>query len=145
MPRESGKTFSTNLVSDMMLISGRLLFEKFKLYQEVFMSMRIQDALSNCCEGAKTFASEAAAWFGKTVTAIGAFIADSAQKVSDFVKPHFENLKTFVQQNKESIIIASIAFAVGAIATAIVTQVFCRGTGNSGSTSATTSTSAATV
>ena len=103
--------------------------------------MRIQDAFSNCCEGIKDFASSAVAWIGKTVTAAGVFISESAKKVAEFVKPHFENLKTFVQENKQSIIIATVAFAVGAILTAIITQVFCKGTSNP----VTTSTTAATV
>jgi phage-related protein len=90
--------------------------------------MRIQDACSNCCAGIKEFASNTASWIGKTVTATGAFIAESAEKVAEFVKPYFENLKTFCQENKESILVAAIAFTLGAIAYAIINQVFCRGT-----------------
>jgi hypothetical protein len=129
----------------MMIISGRFLFKKFKLYlyQEVFMSMRIQDAFTNCCEGVKVFASETGAWIGKIVSAIGEFISDGVRKSAEFIKPHFEHLKTFAQENKQSIIIASIAFAIGAVATAIITQVFCRGTGTGVTT--TSSTTAATV
>lgn len=89
------------------------------------MSMRIQDALSNCCEGMKDFASSAATWIGKTVSTVSSFIADTAGKVAEFVKPHFQNLKTFAQENKQPIIIAAIALAVGAILTTIVTNVFC--------------------
>ncbi len=63
--------------------------------------MRIQDALSNCCEGIKEFASAAANWIGKTVSATGAFIAEIAAKVAEFVKPHFEHLKTFAQEHKD--------------------------------------------
>lgn len=92
------------------------------------MSMRIQDALSNCCGGIKNFVSAPACWIGKTVTATGAYIAEVATKVAEFVKPHFENLKTFAQENRQSIIIATVAFTVGAIATAVITNVFCRGT-----------------
>ncbi len=87
--------------------------------------MRIQDALSNCCEGMKDFASSAATWIGKTVSAVGSFIAETAGKVAEFVKPHFQNLRTFAQENKQPIIIAAIAFAVGAILTTIVNNVFC--------------------
>jgi hypothetical protein len=100
--------------------------------------MRIQDALSNCCDGAKSFASGAVEWMSKAVTATGAFIGDSARKVADFAKPHFENLKTFAQQNRESLVIGTIGVAIGAVVTAIIAQVFCRGTGTpvTGSTTA---------
>ena len=107
------------------------------------MSMRIQDAFTNCCDGVKIFASEAGNWISGTASTIAKFVGESVQKVAEFIKPHFENLKTFSQENKQSIIIASIAFAIGAVATAIITQVFCRGTGNAVTT--TSSTSAATV
>jgi len=102
------------------------------------MSMRIQDALSNCCEGIKEFASSAASWVGRTVSATGTFIGETASKVAEFVKPHFEHVKTFAQENRQSLIIAGFAFAVGAIATAIVTNVFCRGTAPASSSAATT-------
>ena len=92
------------------------------------MTMRIQDALSNCCEGIKDFASSAASWIGKTVSAIGSYLAEMAAKVAQFVKPHFEQLKTFAQENKQSIIIASIAFAIGAVLTTIINNVFCSST-----------------
>ncbi len=100
--------------------------------------MRIQDAFTNCCDGIKGFASEAGSWIAKTVSTAAEFLGESARKVGEFVKPHFENLKTFAQENKQSIVIAAIAFAIGAIGTAILTQVFCRGT----VTGATTSSSA---
>jgi hypothetical protein len=102
------------------------------------MSMRIQDALSNCCEGIKDFASSTASWIGKTVTATGAFFTESATKVAEFVKPHFENIKTFAQENQQSIVIAAAAFTIGAIATAVITNVFCRGTNTTPATSSTT-------
>ncbi len=110
------------------------------------MSMRIQDALSNCCEGFKDFASSAVSWIGKTVTATGSFIVEGASKVAEFVKPHFEHIKTFAQENRQSILIAAIGFTVGAIASAVVTNVFCRGTGaNPASTAATSAIPATTV
>src|SRR5690349_6838521 len=90
--------------------------------------MRIQDALSNCCEGIKEFASTAATWISKTVSNIGSYLADMAAKVAQFVKPHFEQLRTFVQENQQSILIASIAFAVGAVLTVIINNVFCSNT-----------------
>jgi hypothetical protein len=104
------------------------------------MSMRIQEAFSNCCEGIKDLASATACWIGKTVTATGAFIAEVAHKVAEFVKPHFENIKTFAQENKQSIIIAAVAFTFGAIATAIITNVFCRGTNATSSGASSSST-----
>lgn len=90
------------------------------------MSMRIQDALTNCCGGIKDFASSAVTWIGKTVSAIGSFLADMAAKVAQFVRPYFEQLKNFAQNNQQPIIIASIAFAIGAVLTAIINSVFCR-------------------
>lgn len=110
------------------------------------MSMRVQDALSQGCEGVKNFASSAATWFGKTVSAAGTFIADFMSKVAEFVKPHFENLKTFVHENKHNIILATVGFAVGAILATIIANVFCKETGASQTQSSTAvSSSAATV
>lgn len=99
------------------------------------MSMRIQDTCSNCCEGIKDFASNTASWLSKTVSNIGAFIVEGAEKVAECVKPHFENLKTFCQENKESILIAAVAFVLGAVAYAIINNVFCRGTNTPPATS----------
>lgn len=92
------------------------------------MSMRIQDAFSNCCEGIKDFTSTAATWIGKTVTATGSFVIEGASKVAEYVKPHFEHIKNFAQENKQSIVIAAIAFTVGAVATSVVNHIFSRGT-----------------
>jgi hypothetical protein len=103
--------------------------------------MRIQDAFSNCCEGIKEFAFSAASWIGKTVTATGSFLVEGTHKVAEFVKPHFENLKTFAQENKESLVIATVACTIGAILTAIISNVFYRGTNTTPTSS---STSAAT-
>jgi hypothetical protein len=75
--------------------------------------MRIQDGLSNCCKGIKDFASSAVNWIGKTVTAAGSFIAERAAKIAEFVKPHFEHLKTFVHENKQPLTIAGVAVAAG--------------------------------
>jgi len=92
------------------------------------MSMRIQEAFSNCCEGVKEFASSAANWISKSVAAGGAFMSETAAKVAEFVRPQFEQLSTFARANQDSLIIGGIAFAIGAIATAILTNVFYRGT-----------------
>lgn len=70
------------------------------------MSMKIQAALFSCCE-AKSFASSAASRVGKTVTTIGAFVSGSISKIVEFVKPHFEHLKTFVQEHKKLTFIAT--------------------------------------
>lgn len=102
------------------------------------MSMRVQDALANCCDGVKEFASNAAAWIGRTVSTIGSTIGDLVSKVAQFVKPHFENFKTFAQENKESLLIAGVAFVVGAVISAVTYHVFCKGTGHHGTSSAAT-------
>lgn len=100
------------------------------------MSMGISEALAKCCEGAKEFALTAATWMGKTVTVVGSYLASTAQtvgsffmstaaKIAEFVKPHFEQLKTFAQENKQSIIIAAVACCVGSVLTAIFSRVCC--------------------
>lgn len=106
------------------------------------MSMRIQEALSKCCEGLngiKDFASSAASRIGKNVSTAGSFLSDGAAKVAEFVKPHFESLKSFAQNNQQSILVAGLVLVAGAIATAIMTQVFQRGTGTSESSNAASS------
>jgi hypothetical protein len=100
------------------------------------MSMTIQDTFSNCCEGFKGFVSNTTSWIGKTVTTIGTLMSESAQKVAEFAKPHFGNFKTFVQENRGSILLASIGFIVGAIATAIFDNVFYRGANTGASSTA---------
>lgn len=93
------------------------------------MSMRIQDACTNCCATVQEYASNAADWIGKTVTATGAFFTEGAKKVADFVKPYFENVSTFARDNENSpFIFAAIGCTIGAILTAIITNVFCRST-----------------
>ena len=90
--------------------------------------MKIQEALSNCCEGVRDFASAAATWIGKTVSNIGSFLSDSVAKIAEFVKPYFEKMKVFAQQNKQPIIIAAIAFTAGSIITAVVSSLYNRTT-----------------
>ena len=92
------------------------------------MSMRVQDTFSNCCAGIKDFFSATAAWIGKSVTTAGAYVMNGAKKAAEVAKPHLENMKTYAQQNKESVLIGAIAFTVGAIASALIYNVFCRGT-----------------
>lgn len=92
------------------------------------MSMRIQEVLSNCCDGIKDFASSAASWIGKTVTATGSFLIEGTAKVAQLVKPHFDKFRTFAQENRQALIVAAVAFAVGAIISTVVNDVFCRNT-----------------
>ncbi len=100
--------------------------------------MRIQEALSKCCEGLngiKDFASSAASKIGKNVSTAGSFLSDGIAKVAAFVRPHFENLKSFAQNNQQSLLVAGVAVVIGAIATAVMTHIFQRGTGASESAS----------
>ncbi len=90
--------------------------------------MKIQEAFSNCCQGIKEFTVAAATWMGKTVTALGSFLAGIARKVAEFARPYFEQLRTFARENKQPIIVATIAFAVGAVVTAVINQLFCKAT-----------------
>ncbi len=90
--------------------------------------MRIQEAVTGCCDGIKQFGANAVNWVGKTGRTVGAFIMDGARKVANFVRPYFEGMKQFYQENQDSIIIATIAFTVGVILTAIINNVFCKGT-----------------
>ncbi len=92
------------------------------------MTMRIQDTLSNCCEGIKEFASAAFTWIGRTVSAIGASLYDMAMKVGQFVRPYFEQLRNFVQNNQQMVIIGVIGAAVGGLLVTIINSVFCRQT-----------------
>lgn len=104
------------------------------------MVTRIQDACSNICEGAREFASAAGEWISKTVTTTSAYIGDIAHKVAEFARPYFENLKTFAQENKQSLLIAGVAFAVGSLLSAIIANVFCRGTNTTSPAGTTTTT-----
>jgi hypothetical protein len=62
-------------------------------------------------------------------------------KVAEFARPYFDNLRTFVKDNQQPLTVAAVAFTIGAIATAIITSVFCRSTNTSPpETSSTTAT-----
>lgn len=91
------------------------------------MTMRIQDALSNCCEGIKEFASSAASWIGKSVSTVGNYITSTIAKVMEIAKPYFEQIKTFARENQQSLLVAAVAFAIGA-ATVALANAFCRAT-----------------
>jgi hydroxymethylglutaryl-CoA reductase len=90
------------------------------------MSIRVQETASNCCEGVKNFASSAAAWAGRTVTMISSSVRETISKVAEMVKPHFENLRVFIENNKGSIVISAVACLIGAALTAIFTNICCK-------------------
>jgi hypothetical protein len=90
------------------------------------MSMKIQTACSNGCEGVKDFALAAGAWIGKTVTTARAFITEGAKKAATFAKPYFEQLKVFAENNKQPIIIAVAGFALGVVAHVVINNIFCK-------------------
>lgn len=97
--------------------------------------MRIQEMMTQCCDGVSKFASgavntlaAAAQWFGKTVTVVGKNVAEYAQKAMEYAKPFFENVKNFVSENRNSILIAGISAIVGAIGFAVLNNVFSRST-----------------
>jgi hypothetical protein len=92
------------------------------------MSMRIQDACSNCCDGIREFASQAAAWISQAASNTGNFITETTAKVAEFIKPQFENLRALAKENKQGIIIASVAFGIGAALAAAISTVFCKET-----------------
>jgi hypothetical protein len=103
------------------------------LYQEVIMTGQIQETISNGCQGFTAFCSSAAQWFGRMVTEAGVFISDTASKVAEAAKPYFEHVKTFAQKNGDSIIVGAIAFTLGSIITAAITNFFCSRSANTGS------------
>jgi hypothetical protein len=90
--------------------------------------MRIQDACSNCCTGIKEFASIAVSKIGRTITAVGHCIGESARKAAEVAKPHFESLKVFAQEHRRDIVITTVAVIIGAIGAAIINKIFCRAT-----------------
>lgn len=104
--------------------------------------MRLESTLNNC-SGVQEFASAAANWIGQTAYAVGSAIAQGAQKVAEFVRPYFESLKSFVQENKQDIFIFTIGAMIGAFALHVINSVFCRGTHQHHDTTATTATTTA--
>jgi ABC-type transporter Mla subunit MlaD len=89
------------------------------------MSMRIQDALSNCCEAIREFAASAAVCIARTGSTICTTVAETMSKVAEFARPYFESLRTLAQEHHVPILIATIAFGVGAAVSAFITTVFC--------------------
>jgi hypothetical protein len=92
------------------------------------MSMNVQNSSSGYYAGVRNFASTTANKMSRAMNAVGNCIADTARKAADFAKPHFQNLKTFAQENRQPIIISAVAFAVGVVTAIIMSKVFCRGT-----------------
>jgi len=95
------------------------------LFKEVNMSMRIQETMQNCCKGITDFATNAVNWAGRTISAAGAYIAETAQKVAEFVKPHFEAFMNFCRENKGTILVALGAAVVGALSYALFQALCC--------------------
>lgn len=106
--------------------------------------MRIEATLQNC-SGVQEFASAAANWIGKTATTVGSAIAEGAHKVAEFVRPYFENLKSFAQENSQAIFIFSLGAMVGAFALHMINSIFCRGTNRPPETTTTGTTATTTV
>jgi hypothetical protein len=100
--------------------------------------MRIQDALSNCCEAIREFTASSMVWIGQTGSALYATAAETMSKVTEFVRPHFHNLSTLAYEHRVPILIATVAFALGAAISAFVTTVLCRDPGHARSSTAAT-------
>ncbi|MGC1878179.1 MAG: hypothetical protein WA347_01325 [Rhabdochlamydiaceae bacterium] len=98
------------------------------------MSMNVQNSSSGYYAGVRNFASATASKMSRAMNAVGNCIAETTRKAADFAKPHFQNLKTFAQENRQSIIISAVAFAVGVATAIIMSKVFCRGTNTVSST-----------
>lgn len=91
-------------------------------------------AFQDVVDGAQNLVYSAAAGLGtlaagaaKAAQVAGVFLLDCASKIAEFVKPYFVQLKNFAHENRQSLIIAGVAFAVGAVATMVANHVFCRG------------------
>jgi hypothetical protein len=91
------------------------------------MSIRVQDAPS-CFDAIKEFAASAAACIAKTGSTICTTVAETMSKVAEFARPHFESLRTLAQENHVPILIATVAFGLGAAVSAFITTVFCNRT-----------------
>ncbi len=92
-------------------------------HQEVF-SMRIQEALSNCCQTASQTAATVATWAGHQVSVVAQFLGEAWEKVSAFVAsaweklvafagPQLEKARNFAVKNQASIIIGLIGAVIG--------------------------------
>ena len=90
--------------------------------------MRIQDTFHNCCGGIKNFAYAAGASISKAFSNITTCVKDGAAKAAAYVKPHFEHLKTYARENKQQLVIGTVAFILGTIVTAIISRLFCKAT-----------------
>ncbi len=84
--------------------------------------MRIQEALSNCCQSFGTALTSVGQWLGRTVTAIGSGLYSFGAKVVAVVTPYFASLATFIKNNQTSVIIATVGVAIGAVICAAVSS-----------------------
>jgi hypothetical protein len=93
------------------------------------MSSTIQNALTSVCDGIKNFVQSVGAWGSRAVTNGTAFVVETTTKVSEFIKPQFEAVRTFAQENKTTLLWSTLALTVGVVVGAIVNnQLFARGT-----------------
>jgi hypothetical protein len=88
-----------------------------------------ESPLGKCCGGMRDLAASTLNWIGRTVTDVGSFVLegakDIAEKVADFIKPRFNDMKDFVLNNRAN----SLALVtVGVLGALIARHVFCRGT-----------------
>ncbi len=67
------------------------------------MCTQVQDAMSNCFQGVQTFAVNAGEWISSTVIWLRDAIVDYAQKVAEWIKPHWENFTTFASSQFENL------------------------------------------
>ncbi len=90
------------------------------------MSMTVQEpgTCSTLFQTINNSACNTAQWVGRIVHRIGSEVAEYAQKTIEYAKPHFNNFRTFLSENRGPIIIAAIAAALGATAYAVISSVF---------------------
>lgn len=91
------------------------------------MSTTVQEArtCSTIFQKINDSAYNAAGWVGKSIKSFGSTVADYAQKAADYARPHFDKFKNFVSNHRGPIIIAVVAAAIGMIAYAVISSVFC--------------------
>lgn len=85
--------------------------------------MKINEVMTNGCHNVQTVASNAASWMNKTVSKMGTHLANFATKAADFVRPHFNSMKDFMNANKQLLIVSAVAATTGALLAAVVSLV----------------------
>lgn len=90
--------------------------------------MKIQEALSNCCQSVQSWGSKAVTWFGKSVSNITTTFGEYARKGAELAKPYFQNAQNFLSQNKPYVWVATVAFGVGAVFLFLINKVCCNTT-----------------